>query len=140
MKISRLITRIETARDKIKYIFQRGIRGYSDKDVWDIDCWFMEIFPKMLQQFRKTSYGHPATLTSNEWKKTLDKMTYLLLETNSFDENSKISQTCRMIQLRLTDPIHKKYENKEITCYEYREIQKNRFMKLFTKHFFDLWD
>lgn len=140
MKLSRLITRLETIRNEIKFAFQRGIRGYSDRDLWDIDCWFMNIFPKMLQQFRKTSYRHPHSLTYTEWQKTLDKMIYLLLEANSFNEYLKMSRIYRMTRIRQIDPVHKKYENGEINGWEYCEIQKNRFMKLFTKYFFDLWE
>ena len=28
---------------EIKWFFQRGFRGYSDRDVWNIDEWFLNI-------------------------------------------------------------------------------------------------
>lgn len=46
----------------IKYSFQRATKGYCDKDLWDIDNWFMNLMPDMLQQFKDTKHGSPNCL------------------------------------------------------------------------------
>lgn len=35
---------------KILDFIKRGIKGYSDSDVYDFDIWFINIIPKMLQE------------------------------------------------------------------------------------------
>ena len=46
----------------IKYSFQRITKGYCDKDLWNIDYWFMNLMPDMLQQFKDTKHGSPSCL------------------------------------------------------------------------------
>ena len=41
--------KIEYLFKKMKYFFQRGFRGYSDEDIYDIDVWFCKIFPLILR-------------------------------------------------------------------------------------------
>ena len=35
---------------EIKWFFQRGFKGYCDKDVWAIDIWFGNTIIPMLEQ------------------------------------------------------------------------------------------
>ena len=35
----------------IGYSWQRITKGYCDKDLWNIDGWFMDLMPDMLEQF-----------------------------------------------------------------------------------------
>ena len=81
----------------IKYSFQRVIKGYCDKDLWSIDCSFMNLMPDMLQQFKDTKHGSPSCLGTEymdeqgiscndechaEWDKILDDMIFLFREMN----------------------------------------------------------
>ena len=43
----------------IKYAFQRVKRGFSDYDVWDIDMWFCQTLPSMLERLAQTTHGFP---------------------------------------------------------------------------------
>lgn len=81
----------------IKYSFQRITKGYCDKDLWNIDYWFMNLMPDMLQQFKDTKHGSLSCLEKEhadehgnfcndechtEWDKILDKMIFLFREMN----------------------------------------------------------
>lgn len=70
----------------IKYSIQRVTKGYCDKDLWNIDCWFMNLMPDMLQQFKDTKHGNPDGLDV-EWDNILERMIFLLREMNE--------ETCR---------------------------------------------
>lgn len=81
----------------IKYSWQRITKGYCDKDLWNIDGWFMDIMPNMLQQFKENRHGSPGILGTDyvnadgircndtchqEWDEILDKMIFLFREMN----------------------------------------------------------
>lgn len=82
----------------IKYSFQRVTKGYCDKDLWNIDYWFMNLMPDMLQQFKETKHGFPSCLETTEyvgeqeiscnneyhaeWDRILDNMIFLFREMN----------------------------------------------------------
>ena len=44
---------------EIKYFFQRGIRGYSDRDIWALDDYLCSWLPKALRQMKDCSGCHP---------------------------------------------------------------------------------
>ena len=119
----------------VKYSWQRVTRGYCDKDLWNIDYWFLGIVPDMLKQFKETRNGSPGCLGEEyvdedgiscndscheEWDKILDEMIFLFHE---MDE-----ETCQ----------NKGLSNKELD--EYREECKNKAFALFSKWFYSLWD
>lgn len=58
-RIYRLFDFIKNIPKEIKWFFQRGFRGYSDKDVWNIDKWFLNIIIPMLKQLKKRKNGYP---------------------------------------------------------------------------------
>ena len=58
----------------IKRFIQRGNRGYSDDDIFDMSCWFIEVIVPMLKQLKETKHGYPCNMTEEEWDNQLDKM------------------------------------------------------------------
>ena len=97
----------------IKYSFQRITRGYCDKDLWNIDYWFMNLMPDMLQQFKDTKHGSPSCLGTeyvdehgiscndechSEWDRILDNMIFLFREMNE--------ETCQK-----KNPYQKEHDN-----------------------------
>ena len=44
---------------KLKWKFQKMKKGYCDQDIWGMDYWFFEQFPKMLRELRETKHGVP---------------------------------------------------------------------------------
>lgn len=76
---------------------QRAERGYSDKDVWSIDAWFINIMPKMLRQLKQEHNGfipldknlkrvpmdfavEQEEVYNERWEKLLEHMAFLLDE------------------------------------------------------------
>lgn len=47
------------AYDETKWFIQRGIRGYSDRDVWGFDCYLMTVIKEGLLKLQKNKQGYP---------------------------------------------------------------------------------
>lgn len=45
---------------KIKWFFQRGVRGYADCDVWSFDTYLNTMVPKALRNLKKKHVGSPS--------------------------------------------------------------------------------
>ena len=54
-KIYRFFDFLRDIPKEIEWFFQRGIRGYSDRDVWDVSNWFENTAIPMLEQLQKTN-------------------------------------------------------------------------------------
>ena len=39
--------------------WQRATRGYADRDVWNLDDWFLQVFPAALKNLAHNSHGFP---------------------------------------------------------------------------------
>lgn len=125
----------------IKCAWQRATKGYCYRDIWGLDYWFMYIFPNMLQEFRNTTCGYPAQFKNIEdWYKILDEMTYYLYEMNDDNRCVDIQFNDYMQELENKNELKAKVKTREISALEYREICKNKFMDLFNRYFYNLWD
>lgn len=47
----------------IKWFVQRGLRGYSDRDLWSLDHYLSGVLSKSLIQLAETTHGHPCRAT-----------------------------------------------------------------------------
>ena len=83
-----------------KWKKQRAERGFSDCDSWNIFSWFLEVMTPALKQMRENLSGYPTHISNSnsnsqalqvdeedepgmvEWKRTLDRMIFLLQEMN----------------------------------------------------------
>ena len=66
MNLYRIIDKIKDFPRDLKHLYQRAKKGYSYRDLWSIDYWFMKIMPKMLTDFKKNLHGCPAQFTTHE--------------------------------------------------------------------------
>ena len=57
-----LIKRIKEYRQNLRYRRQRAKRGWSEKDTWDIDHWFLDVVPQMLEYLKDHHTGFPRDL------------------------------------------------------------------------------
>ena len=77
-KLERFIYRIEYKfkdfRGGIVSFYQRGKRGYSDRDLWNLDLYLATWLPEAIENFLNNNNGYPAELTEQEWKDILQKM------------------------------------------------------------------
>jgi hypothetical protein len=143
---------------KIKWFFQRGIRGYSDNDVYELDYWFLKVIIPMLKQLEKSNISYPANLTMEEWHKILNKMIFYFTEANeeTSSKQNKYEKEFRNILWsdgNLIDPdsmtkeekisynnIRHKYLQREKELALYRDKKKQQAFILFSKYFWHLWD
>lgn len=60
-------------RKKLKYCWQRIIKGYCDVDIWNWDEWLLEVMPQMLDELATVTDAYPDDIVSSldEWKKYL---------------------------------------------------------------------
>lgn len=143
----------------IKWFFQRGFRGYSDNDVWDMDGWFLSVIVPMLKQLKETKHGYPCNLTEKEWDNILSKMIFYFEEADDFrcSKQNEYAKSFREItwedgilnldENKMTDiekknyhEIKHKYFNRSIELDKYRDKKKNQAFILFSKYFWNLWD
>jgi hypothetical protein len=113
---------MKTLRDwlrKAKNFYQRGVRGYSDQDLWSFDAFLLDIMVRGLRDFKKNGLvGHPVDIDMDKWERTIDNIADGL-------ESG----------IKLMDGDYK-YKNKA------QRLQKEfeNGMVLLKKHYFNLWD
>lgn len=113
---------------KIKSFIQRGIRGWSDEDAWDLHWYLSEVISESVHHLRKTVHGYPCDLEGpEEWDDILSKieMAFRLAS----------DEECYYIPVSTGDEEEWKYiENKEV------EGKTDEGFRLFKEYFFHLWD
>ena len=131
----------------IKYFIQRGKRGWSDRDTWGFHYYLAKVIYEGLIHLKKYKHGYPITILpkkvkdpnkdidykANEkvWDKIMDKMIC------SFKLAKEIGEGEREFYLpKMSKEFKKKY--KCLAKIEDRKIKEG--FRLFTEHFFDLWD
>ena len=101
-------------KEKRKYIRQRSKKGYCDKDVWNIDMWFLHIMPRMLEELKKQHMGWPMMLIEEYYELNKDKIS---LDKTDF---------CNYADYPLHEDLYKKAE----------EWQNNRWNEVLEKMIF----
>lgn len=112
---------------EIKYFYQRGKRGFSDSDVWDIGAYLTEWMPDAIKQLRKNVSSCPESMFDKKrkhnqcwkWKKILKEIE------DGFKAANDISCDNFAFKKKKYDRLMGKF---------------NKSGMLFIKHFFSLWD
>lgn len=58
----------------VLWFWQRGRRGYSDRDLWSIYSYLYGVLSSALADMADNHMGHPGTLTDKEWTAQLREM------------------------------------------------------------------
>ena len=145
---------------KIRLKFQKAKKGYCDEDLYSIYDWFMDIFPKMLNEFIECTCGYP--INEDELKEEVSKMPKMWVERQrpflnkilkKYDEEFDLNDgmCCWLLILlrmkhcfELCDEWNNVYEpywkNQQ---YEEKDKRLNEYKKeafyLFEKYFYALW-
>lgn len=145
---------------EIKFKFQRAKKGYCDYDLYSIDEWFINIFPKMLNEFIDCTCGHPCN--EEELKEEVSKMSELWVKEQRTTINKLLKRfdaefdlndgmCCWLLILlrmkhcfELCDEFNNIYETYNINkLYKEKDARLNIYKKeafyLFEKYFYGLW-
>ena len=111
----------------IKRIFFVLKHGYSPVAQWEIYGWFMSVMKELLINHRNNRWGTPVIIDSGNEDENIE--TYNKILDNMIDLLDKMDES---------NPIYDNMNWKEED--EARENAKNEFFKLFSEHFYCLWD
>lgn len=80
----------------LKRAWQRATRGYSDRDLWNLDAYYDYLLIASLSTFRRKTIGYPGYMDSiEEWYAILDKIIMLLKqasEMESLEEKNEFAE------------------------------------------------
>ncbi len=136
----RFIQAIKDSLSEVKWFYQRGSRGWSDRSAWSIDTWLVDNLIPMLERLKNNKHGTPASMFRK--KDGVDK------DGNSTDEAHRLAE--QRWDNVLNEIIYglkcaKKIEDSDYD-YEDKELTKRltkssqRSFELIGKHLFSLWD
>ena len=111
----------------IKRIFFVLKHGYSPVAQWEIYGWFMSVMKELLKNHRNNRWGTPVIIDSGNEDENIEAYNKIL--DNMIDLLDKMDES---------NPIYDNMNWKEED--EARENAKNEFFKLFSEHFYCLWD
>lgn len=80
----------------LKCCVQRIKNGFCYRDIWNINSWFLNVIPDMLDELKNTAHGFPSKFLRNngtdtdedinkgaeKWNKILSRMAFLFREAN----------------------------------------------------------
>jgi len=137
MNLYRIFDKIKEFPQDIKHRYQRAKKGYSYRDLWSIDYWFMEIMPEMLTEFKKNLHGCPAQFTTND-----DGAQYQDVEKGMKDwifpcDEKEGKQLYRLNEGEVELELKENYHNKMFEIEEYKNKMKNEGFELFSKYFWN---
>lgn len=121
----RIFEKIKDIPREIKWFYQRGRYGYAENDLWNLNDYLLSWLPKAIRELRDCADSYPSSpfdsayglKSLGDWKKILTKMA------NGLESG---------IELMWNTGTKRKMEKLD------KEFKEG--MKLFHKHFFNLWD
>ena len=136
----------------IQCAWQRANKGYCYRDVWDIDHWFLEILPEMLDDFVEVHNGYPDGMTDEEWVEIIKRMAKCFR-----NANEQTTEFVNPYEEEYLSTLSMDIEKGTLECsaspeldenYHKTEKEKDLFLKnslaegmeLFHKYFRSLWD
>ena len=58
----RFIQAIKDSPSEVKWFYQRGSRGWSDRSAWSIDTWLVDNLIPMLERLKRDKHGTPSSM------------------------------------------------------------------------------
>ena len=112
----------------LKSFYQRGMRGYADYDIWNMDTYLAEILAPMFRKLEKEHYGYPGEsrgIPDEEWTEILGIIAKGFEEYLSLDD------------LQLMDTFNKE---KAQLDFEHKMSRVNISLQLLSRYYTELWD
>lgn len=114
---------------EVRYGFERMFNGYDSVDCFETFAKFTERYSKILTEYKKYHMGYPCNMSEEEWDKIIDEMIYHL---HYMSEDNVNEELCKDVPDSWIPSWN--------TADEIINKHKNEFFKLFSEHFYSLWD
>ncbi len=125
--------------NSIKYFIQRGLRGYSDEDVWSVSYYISSVLKKIIKDLKNQVHGYPTNFKSLEqWKNVLTEIEWTFRTAEKLDANDWVRLKKTDLNNKEIISLSKKHNIHIMTEEECRRYDKG--WKLFKKYFHNLWD
>ena len=136
-----LLYKIIDLKDNIKWRLQRIFRGYADIDVWNFDYRLMQLVARHVRVLRKTTNGHPASLTEEKWNAILDDIIFAAEMYTSEFSDICLANTLEEYNFA-RDVYNKVYTDENDAEFPDEETwrRSQRGIKYFKQYMFSLWD
>lgn len=125
----RLKYKVENLCWKIRYGFERMFKGYDSVDTFEIFSTFIDRYQKILTEYKKSHWGCPVSMSQEEWENIIDEMLFHLY---FMDEDN--------VDKELDNDVPDSWIPTHVTVDKIMNGHKDKFFKLFSKYFYNLWD
>ena len=136
------INTIKNFPSEVKWFYQRGSRGWSDRSAWSIDTWLVNNLIPMLERLKKEKLGVPSSMYRDEDGMRRNGEADVLAEQRWNNVLNEIIYGLKCAK-KLQDMDYD-YEDKELTkrLTKSSQLQRSsaRSFELIGKHLFNLWD
>jgi hypothetical protein len=131
---------IKNFPSEVKWFYQRGSRGWSDRSAWSIDTWLVDNLIPMLERLKRDKHGTPSTMFRK--KDGVSKNGIPTDEANILAEQRWDNVLNEIIYglkcAKKIEDFDYDYEDKELIKRLTKSYQRS--FELIGKHLFSLWD
>lgn len=113
----RFISSIQMFPKEVKWFIQRGKRGWSECDAWNLFEYNLKVMGEAMMYLSQKGCGHPVGISSNKWT--------MLLKTNAL--------RCVIISNSING-------TEGLTDFNLAHKELKKLLKFYSKHYFSLWD
>ena len=145
----------------LKHAKQRIKKGYSYRDVYSVDYWFLEVMPNILEELSNvTRLGVPGHLWTEyrekhpdidedqaiaevcaQWRETIQTIAKHFKEAKEPSEFNQYADLVVFAEDRdeIKDEDFDKWCQREIEIANYQKEELKKGLDMFYEHFYDLW-
>lgn len=149
---------VRTFFRNIRFGWQRATKGFCDRDVWNLDGYYMDLFHVTLRHLAEHHYGFPGVEpfeTDEKWTEFLYDLSfkfYQANEENEFFPTPCADKWCEWLREHPSSHPWNDKDDGEVNPYNaemYEESKENwekqkavfdEAWKMLGEHFFSLWD
>lgn len=126
----------------IKYYFQKANKGYSDRDLFNMDLWFPKLMYNALSDYRASNYSHPSTMSEDKWDAILFEMMNCFREASPDICTRKNKYTEDFLKSKNINPDSQTWElwsKEEDNLEKYYQENMQKGLDMLKIYIYDLW-
>jgi len=124
----------------IKWAWQRATKGYSDRDTWNLDCYYLQLFYHTLKHLAKYTHGYPGVGEFSDdqggyeaWQKYLSDMADHFENAQEWNPeikiNSEIDDLWENMESYVSSCYFKELDDKHYSTLEYEYTDEDAYNK-----------